>query len=339
VFESAHPRWLNAATGARRICCALAGAGLFFLPAPEASAQGRSVRLSRDLVERIQSGTGDDTCVIVAGTPAHVDALAAQYGLRVRKRLATGAVVEAPAAALGALAADGSVGALSSNYSLHAHMAVTTTAIGADQVWRDGWAGGARGVTGDGIGVAVIDSGVADVPELRGRIVASVDFTGTGGSGQATGAGCGRVGAAVRGSARDEHGHGTHVAGIIAASGANPRDPTRGVAPGAHIVNLKVLGADGSGNAGDVVEAIDWAVANRARYRIRVINLSLGGPVVQRCADDPVCQAVERAYRSGIVVVASAGNHGKDALGHQVWRLAVRHDRRRAEYEGDGATI
>ena len=58
-------------------------------------------------------------------------------------------------------------------------------------------------------------------------------------------------------------------------------DAHRGVAPGAHIISLKVLDADGGGYAGDVVEAIDWAIANRERYRIRVINLSLGGPVLQ----------------------------------------------------------
>ena len=134
----------------------------------------------------------------------------------------------------------------------------------------------------------------------------------------------------------DENGHGTHVAGIIAAAGAKKNDSTRGVAPGAHIISLKVLDADGGGYAGDVVEAIEWAIANRERFRIRVLNMSLGGPVLQAYADDPVNQAVERAYRSGLVVVASAGNRGKDAEGHEVIRrrhragqLPVRDHRRR----------
>ena len=91
------------------------------------------------------------------------------------------------------------------------------------------------------------------------------------------------------------------------------------MAPGAHIISLKVLDADGGGYAGDVVEAIEWAIANRERYRIRVLNLSLGGPVLQAYADDPVNQAVERAYRAGLVVVASAGNRGKDAEGREVF--------------------
>ena len=137
----------------------------------------------------------------------------------------------------------------------------------------------------------MIDSGVAEVPELRGRIVVSVDFTGA----------SKKTGQALRGSADcvtssggvisrpgDQNGHGTHVAGIIAAAGARKNDSTRGVAPGAHIISLKVLDADGGGYAGDVVEAIEWAIANRERFRIRVLNLSLGGPVLQAYADDPV---------------------------------------------------
>lgn len=66
------------------------------------------------------------------------------------------------------------------------------------------------------------------------------------------------------------------------------------MAPGAHLLNLKVLGADGSGQASDVIEAIDWAIENRQRYAIRVLNLSLGAAPTQSYRDDPLCQAVER---------------------------------------------
>ena len=156
--------------------------------------------------------------------------------------------------------------------------------------------------------MAVIDTGVANVPELRGRIVASVDFT-------AFEVGQDRN----RGSGGDRNGHGTHVAGIIAAAGVNRHDDTRGVAPGAQILDLKVLDDHGNGVAADVVKAIDYAVANKARYKIRVINLSLGGPVLQPYADDPVNQAVERAYRAGIVVVTSAGNRGQGRRAARCW--------------------
>ncbi len=90
------------------------------------------------------------------------------------------------------------------------------------------------------------------------------------------------------------------------------------MAPGAHLVNLKVLDENGEGTAGDVIEAIDWAVDHRRRYRIRVINLSLGGTPMQSWRDDPLCQAVQRAHDAGVVVVASAGNLGKTADGTPV---------------------
>ena len=100
-------------------------------------------------------------------------------------------------------------------------------------------------------------------------------------------------------SADDDFGHGTHVAGIIAGSGS-PALPvtnlyTGGIAPGAQLINIRVLGSDGSGLTSDVIAGIDWAVAHRADYNIRVINLSLGHSVTEPCATDPLCEAVERA--------------------------------------------
>ena len=271
-------------------CLVLSG---LVLAAASANAQSRHARISRDLEQRLQAGDTDATSVIVAGTPERIARIAARHGLRITKQLATGAVLEVPAGALEAVANDREVDSLSSNLLVEAHMAVTNQTIGADLVQQGGWAPGIGPLSGAGIGVAVIDSGVAQMPELRGRVIASKDFTDDRGIGQ------------------DQHGHGTHVAGIIAASGANRFDETRGVAPGANIISLKVLNAQGKGLAADVIQAIDWAVANRARYNIRVINMSLGGAVTQSYRDDPICQAVERAYRAGIVVVASAGNFGK----------------------------
>ena len=71
-----------------------------------------------------------------------------------------------------------------------------------------------------------------------------------------------------------------------------------------------MLGADGSGFTSDVIAGIEWVVANRALYNIRVINLSLGHPVMEACATDPLCEAVNQAVQAGIVVVVSAGNNG-----------------------------
>ena len=283
---------------------ALAGAAATASAQPPAHAP--RARLSADLADRLRTGDSDSTTVIVTATRAQVDDVAARHGLRVRKYLRTGAVLDVPARGLDALASDAAVDALSGNHPVFTQMSITNQAIGADVVQAGRLVEGIPGLTGKGVGIAVIDSGVDEVPQLQGRIVASVDFTGDdGGRGQRLG------------HAKDVHGHGTHVAGIAAASGVNAQDDTRGVAPDAHIISLKVLDGEGRGYADDVIEAIDWAIDNRERYQIGVINLSLGGPVLQSWRDDPVCQAVERAYRAGIVVVASAGNFGKDALGNR----------------------
>ncbi len=111
---------------------------------------------------------------------------------------------------------------------------------------------------------------------------------------------------------RTSYGHGTHVGALIAGgagTGADIADYS-GVAPAARLINLRVLDAQGAGRASDVIEAIDWAIENRSAYNIRIINLSLGTPVVQSYQDDPLCEAVERAVSAGIVVVAAAGNYG-----------------------------
>ena len=120
----------------------------------------------------------------------------------------------------------------------------------------------------------------------------------------------------------DAFGHGTHVAGIIAgnpapADGVAP-DYAGGIAPGAHLVNVRVLGADGSGFTSDVIDGIEWVVANRVRYNIRIINLSLGHPVMEACATDPLCEAVNQAVQAGIVVVVAAGNAGKTSDGRAI---------------------
>ena len=135
-------------------------------------------------------------------------------------------------------------------------------------------------------------------------------------------------GATFRGKAvsEDPYGHGTHIGATIAGSSPYPQDatwqtPFRGVAPGAHLISLRVIGADGMGKASDVMDAIDWVIRNRKRFNIRVINLSLGGAAEQSYRDDPMCEAVERAVHAGIVVVAAAGNRGKDAQGRSVHGL------------------
>jgi serine protease AprX len=181
-------------------------------------------------------------------------------------------------------------------------MAVSAQATGADQVWA-GTPGGllglgnVPGVNGQGVVVAVVDSGInSNHPALAKKVVAAVSFV----SGDP--------------STDDAYGHGTHVAGIIAGLGSPASRVTPlyagGIAPGAQLVNVRVLGEDGSGLTSDVIAGIDWVVNNRAKYNIRVINLSLGHPVMEPSATDPLDEAVARAVNAGIVVIASAGNDG-----------------------------
>ena len=150
--------------------------------------------------------------------------------------------------------------------------------------------------TGRGIGVAVVDSGLEMSSEFRGRVNAFYDFT-KGGVDQVP--------------AYDDYGHGTHVAGLIGGSGAlSPNNANRGLAPNVRFTILKVLDKNGAGYTSDVIRAIDFAVEKRAELGIHIINLSLGHPIAQPAAVDPLVQAVERAVRAGIVVVAAAGNMG-----------------------------
>jgi serine protease AprX len=141
---------------------------------------------------------------------------------------------------------------------------------------------------GAGIGIAVVDSGIEAGVDFDNRITAFYDFT----------YGDIRAGAAI-----DPYGHGTHVAGLIASEYV-------GVAPNARLIGLRVLDSNGQGVTANVVRAIEFAIANKDLLGIDVLNLSLGHPIYEPAATDPLVQAVEHATRNGIVVVVSAGNFG-----------------------------
>jgi serine protease AprX len=154
-------------------------------------------------------------------------------------------------------------------------------------------------LTGRGVGVAVIDSGLEMSSEFSNRVMAAYDFRN--GFSFATY------------TPTDEYGHGTHVAGAIGGSGALSSNAAyRGLAPKVKFLILKVLDKNGAGYTSDVIRAVDFAVANRERFGIDIINLSLGHPIYEPAATDPLVQAVERASKAGIIVVAAAGNYGKN---------------------------
>jgi serine protease AprX len=122
-------------------------------------------------------------------------------------------------------------------------------------------------------------------------------------------------------TASDLYGHGTHVAGILAGNGMNSRDANFrkrfiGIADNASLINLRVLDQNGAGRDSAVIAAIEKAISLESKYNIRVINLSLGRVVYESYKLDPLCQAVEAAWKAGIVVVIAAGNEGRHDSAH-----------------------
>lgn len=160
-----------------------------------------------------------------------------------------------------------------------------------------------RGVGGR---VGIIDTGIdLGHPDLAGRVIASTRCIGTGGQRSR-----------CTGSAQDDNGHGTHVAGIIAA--ALNGSGVAGVAPEASLLVVKALHADGSGEVADAAAGIDWLVSQS----VHVINLSLAEtPSLRRVAGSPLDAAIRRASAAGAVVVLAAGNHMQPLDGNAAFNL------------------
>ncbi|WP_165865693.1 S8 family serine peptidase [Vallicoccus soli] len=184
-----------------------------------------------------------------------------------------------------------------------------TKHYGAHDAWGKSAPNGGK-VTGRGVTVAVIDTGVAKVPglDLPGKVIDGPDL-----SYDSQRAGTRYV---------DGYGHGTHMAAIIAGrdasvpvGGENDAKHFVGVAPDARILNVKVGASDGGADVSQVIAGIDWVVAHRNDngMNVRVINLSYGTLSQQSAAVDPLARAVENAWKKGVVVVASAGNDGAAA--------------------------
>lgn len=207
-----------------------------------------------------------------------------------------GAVVPALASAPTA-AAGNSYDPATDRYSMKA----LTEMAGVTAFWD-------QGITGAGVDVALIDTGVSPVEGLtgQGKIVNGADLSFESQSPALT--------------HLDTNGHGTFMAGLIAGHdtaltapySAAPPSAYRGIAPDARIVNVKVATADGGVDVTQVIAAINWVVdhKNDNGLNIRVLNLSYGTNSMQSAIDDPLSHAAERAWKAGIVVVAAAGNTG-----------------------------
>jgi serine protease AprX len=200
-----------------------------------------------------------------------------------------------PTSAIIPLSNEDAVAYISPDRSVRSHADNAASAVLADFALG-------LGFDGSGVGVAVIDSGIHDSDRLRNtagesRILFSRDLVG--------------------GVTSNAYGHGTLVAGIIGGNAGVSVCPScatdvRGIAPNVSLIDLRVLDNSGSGTDSAVIAAIQAAVQLKGAYNIRVLNLSLGRPVQESYALDPLCQAVEQAWKAGIVVVVSAGNKGRD---------------------------
>ena len=292
-------------------------AGLLLLAASLAFAgpQKHNPKMADELGSVDQNSTVD---VIIqynqVPTEAHHQKVRNKGGALKRELLVIkGGHYSVPASALAELAADPDVAYITPNRALQGSLDYTAAAVGAPTAWTT------YGLDGTGIGVAVIDSGIHQVNDFNNktsttysctqngvvttcttyptRIVYSQDFVG--------------------GGSDDAYGHGTHVAGIVGSGGQNSSCDTctrqfKGIAPNVNLINLRVLDQNGSGTDSNVIAAIQQAIALKSTYNIRVINMSLGRPVSESYTLDPMDQAVESAWKAGIVVVVAAGNYGRD---------------------------
>jgi subtilisin family serine protease len=188
------------------------------------------------------------------------------------------AALQASADQIDALAADPAVERIWPDMLVHTCLDASVPHINAPQVW-------AAGFTGRNVPVAIVDTGIdPGHPDFAARISAMEDFTGEG--------------------PRDNHGHGTHVAGIVAGAG----NRYKGVAPEARIYAAKVLHGNGSGYMSEVMAGLEWAV----EQKVKVINLSLGG--VGPCdGTDALSVTCDAAVDNGVMVCVAAGNYGPTA--------------------------
>jgi serine protease AprX len=222
---------------------------------------------------RAAGGTVDAPLPIVNGFSAHVPAGSLAV---LRANAAVHAVTENTAVRFAGATYDNGV---ASNF------AKTT---GATAAWS-------QGRLGDGVGVAVIDTGISPMNDLAGHVVYGPDLSGDF-------------------STTDNFGHGTVMGGLIAGSGAdsagNSGGAYVGVAPHAKLVSVKVAGRNGATDVSTMLQAMHWVAAYKDQYNIRVLNISWGTNSTDDPAVDPLNYAVERLWRQGIVVVVSAGNAG-----------------------------
>ena len=267
-------------------------------------------KFSPELQEQPTDGTGSDMVTVIVQhrqmpTSAHLKDMQGR-GATIKSRFQAirAVTMRVPVSMLAELANDPNVAYITPDRQISITANPQTeefaTAVEADV------AASQYAMTGAGIGVAVIDSGIAANSDLNNasgtsRVVYSQSFV------------------LLDTTTSDKYGHGTHVAGLIGGTGASSGTANgyaatyAGMASGVNLINLRVLDQNGMGTDSQVIAAIQEAITLQSKYNIRVINMSLGRPVFESYTLDPVDQAVEAAWKAGIVVVAAAGNNGRFA--------------------------
>jgi serine protease AprX len=271
-------------------------------------------KISEDLQGAISKDSNKKLKVIIQTYMAPSKGLASSIsgsGGNIRKsyRNLNAAVVEMPAKAIEALASrkDIKFASLDASTRVAGHLEATTGTDQARGYWNSSNGGGAfRTLDGSGIGIAILDSGIdpnhhAFQSSTGGsRIIQNLDFTG-------------------EGRTDDPYGHGTHVASAAAGNAHVANGAYTGIAPEANIINVRVLGSQGQGAISDALAGIDWCISNKDAYNIRVLNMSFGAITFDSYVNDPLCQAVRRAFDAGLVICAAAGNLGKNENGIKIY--------------------
>jgi serine protease AprX len=217
--------------------------------------------------------------------------------------LINGVVLDLPHSVLAKMAQHPSVFRVHEDRPIQSHNYRTSITVGARTVQES------LGYTGAGVGVVVIDSGITSwhddltnktsklYPYGNQRVAKFVDFVNG------------------RPLPYDDNGHGSHVAGVIAGNGHDSNGEKTGIAPGASLISLKVLDAQGQGTISNIIAALGWVATNAKTYNIRVVNMSVGARIRESYWTDPLTLATKALTDQGITVVVAAGNLGKNAAG------------------------
>jgi len=155
-----------------------------------------------------------------------------------------------------------------------------------------------KNYTGKGVTIAILDTGTYPHPDLllpKNRVIAFKDFINS-----------------QESNIYDDNGHGTHCAGSAAGNGYTSSGKYKGPAYEANIVSIKILDKKGTGKSSNAIKAVEWILAHKKQYNIKIISLSLGYKAVTSYRQDPLCQALEKAWEAGIVVCTAAGNEGPE---------------------------